>query len=122
MKVELLGWVLMEEEDLGVIMPARVWHSSPDSGGFYIVGCVLSHKPCHVEALKTVRKSSLNPAKGMEIIFIKNDRFLLKFFHSIDRDRELASSPWAFEKNLFILVQVFVNNNLVEVDLTWCKF
>ncbi|KAK4382214.1 Biogenesis of lysosome-related organelles complex 1 subunit [Sesamum angolense] len=94
----ILGWVLMEEEDLGVVMPARVWHSSSDSGDFYTVGCVLSHKPYHVEALKTVRKSSLNPAK------------------------ELASSLWAFEKNLFILVQVFVNNNLAEVDLTWCNF
>ncbi|KAL0314692.1 UNVERIFIED_CONTAM: hypothetical protein Sangu_2313600 [Sesamum angustifolium] len=103
-------------------MPAGIWHSDSDSGGFHTVGRVLSHKSCHMEALKTVLQSALNPAKGMTISFIENDRFLLKFFHSVDRDRVLDSGPWAFEKNLIILAKVAENDNPAAVDLNWCDF
>ncbi|KAK4391663.1 putative mitochondrial protein [Sesamum angolense] len=114
--------VLTEEEDLGVVMPMGIWHSDPKNGGFHVVGCVLSHKPYHVAALKTVLKSFLNLAKGMDISFIEGDRFLLKFFHSVDRDRVLASDPWAFEKNLVVLAPVSDIDNPAEVDLAWCDF
>ncbi|KAL0381479.1 UNVERIFIED_CONTAM: putative mitochondrial protein [Sesamum angustifolium] len=69
-----------------------------------------------------VLKSSLNPAKGMDISFIEGDCFLLKFFHSVDRDRVLASGPWAFEKNLVVLAPVSDIDNPAEVDLAWCDF
>ncbi|KAL0416513.1 UNVERIFIED_CONTAM: hypothetical protein Slati_3483200 [Sesamum latifolium] len=114
--------VLTEHEDLGEVMPTGVWHSDSDSGGFHTVGCVLSHKPYHTEALRTILKSSLNPAKGMEISFIENNRFLLKLFHAVDRDRVLASGPWAFEKNLIVLAPVSADDNPTEVDLSWCDF
>ncbi|KAL0462101.1 UNVERIFIED_CONTAM: LINE-1 retrotransposable element O protein [Sesamum latifolium] len=114
--------VLTEEEELGEVLPAGIWHSDPDSSGFHVVGQVLSHKPYRVEALKTVLQSSLNPAKGMDITFIENDRFLLKFVHSLDRDRVLASGPWAFEKNLIVLAKVSEEDDPVVVDLSWCEF
>ncbi|KAL0315597.1 UNVERIFIED_CONTAM: hypothetical protein Sradi_5437900 [Sesamum radiatum] len=114
--------ILTEEEELGVVMPAGIWHSDSDSGGFHTVGRVLSHKSYHMEALKTLFQSALNPAKGMTISFIENDRFLLKFFHSVDRDRVLASGPWAFEKNLIVLAKVAENDNPAAVDLNWCDF
>ncbi|KAL0420649.1 UNVERIFIED_CONTAM: hypothetical protein Slati_3087800 [Sesamum latifolium] len=112
----------MEEEELGVVMFAGIWHSDSDTGGFYLVGCIYSHKPYHVEALKTILQSSLNPAKGMAISFIENGRFLLKFFHVAYRDRVLECGPWAFEKSLIALAQVAENENPAEVDLTWCDF
>ncbi|KAL0430490.1 UNVERIFIED_CONTAM: hypothetical protein Sradi_0675000 [Sesamum radiatum] len=114
--------IITEEEDLGVVMPTGVWHSDPEKIGFYSVGCILSHKPYNVEALKTILLSALNPAKGMEITFLENDRFLLKFFHVVDRDRVLASGPWAFEKNLIFLVAMSDDENPEDVDLTWCAF
>ncbi|KAL0445033.1 UNVERIFIED_CONTAM: hypothetical protein Slati_2226000 [Sesamum latifolium] len=114
--------VLTEEQDLGVVMQSGVWHSDPDNGDFYAVGRVLSHKSYHVEVLKTVLKSSLNPAKGMDISFIENGRFLLKFFHSVDRDRVLASGPWTFEKNLVVLAPVSDTDDPAEVDLSFCDF
>ncbi|KAL0426172.1 UNVERIFIED_CONTAM: hypothetical protein Sradi_1152000 [Sesamum radiatum] len=114
--------ILTEEEEVGVVMPVGIWHSDSDSGGFHTVGRVLSHKSYHMEALKTVLQSALNPAKGMTISFIENDRFLLKFFHSVDRDRVLDSGPWAFEINLIVLAKVVENDNLAAVDLNWCDF
>ncbi|KAL0458784.1 UNVERIFIED_CONTAM: hypothetical protein Slati_0505600 [Sesamum latifolium] len=114
--------VLTEDEDLGAVMPAGIWHSDPDQGGFHTVGRVISHKPYNVETLKIILQSSFNPAKGMEISFIENGRFLLKFFHTIDRDRVLASGPCAFEKNLVVLANILENENPAVVDLTWCNF
>ncbi|KAL0411506.1 UNVERIFIED_CONTAM: hypothetical protein Slati_3740300 [Sesamum latifolium] len=113
---------LTDKEELGVVMPTGVWHSDPETYGFHVLGRLLSHKPYHGEALKTILHSSLNPAKGMEISFIENDRFLLKFSHILDRDRVLANGPWAFEKNLIVLAAVAENENPDEVDLEWCPF
>ncbi|KAL0319923.1 UNVERIFIED_CONTAM: hypothetical protein Sradi_5253800 [Sesamum radiatum] len=84
--------VLKEEEDLGVVMPARIWHSYPDSGAFHPVGCVLSYKPYHLEALKTVLKSSLNLAKE-------------------------CRSP-----SLRMIALMLEHDNPTEVDLSWCDF
>ncbi|KAK4392767.1 hypothetical protein Sango_2054500 [Sesamum angolense] len=103
-------------------MPSGVWHSDSESRGFHTIGRLLSHKPYHVEALKTILHSSLNPVKGMEITFLEHDRFLLKFSHNLDRKHVLASGPWAFEKNLIVLAAVAENENPAEVDLAWCDF
>ncbi|KAL0296157.1 UNVERIFIED_CONTAM: hypothetical protein Sradi_6667800 [Sesamum radiatum] len=88
-----------------VVMPSGLWHSDPNTHGFHLVGRILSHKPYHGEALKTILLSSMNPIKGMEISVIENDRFLLKFFHPIDWDRVLASGPSAFDKHLIVLAK-----------------
>ncbi|KAL0411404.1 UNVERIFIED_CONTAM: hypothetical protein Slati_3730100 [Sesamum latifolium] len=87
-----------------------------------LVGRILSHKPYNVDALKTILLSSLNPAKGIEVTFIENGRFLLKFHHPIDRARVLDSGTWALDKNLIVLAIVAENENSAEVDLTWCEF
>ncbi|KAL0387984.1 UNVERIFIED_CONTAM: hypothetical protein Sradi_2680200 [Sesamum radiatum] len=114
--------VLTEEEELGMLMPTRVWHSNSESRGFHLIGCILSHKPYHVEELRTILQSSFNPTKCMDITFIENGCFLLKFFHTINRDRVLESGLWAFEKNLIVLTKVAENENSAEVDLTWSAF
>ncbi|KAL0377124.1 UNVERIFIED_CONTAM: hypothetical protein Scaly_0830000 [Sesamum calycinum] len=58
----------------------------------------------------------------MDITFIENGCFVLKFFHTINRDRVLESGLWAFEKNLIVLTKVAENENSAEVDLTWSAF
>ncbi|KAL0422180.1 UNVERIFIED_CONTAM: hypothetical protein Slati_3240900 [Sesamum latifolium] len=58
----------------------------------------------------------------MEISFIDNGRFLLRFFHTLDRDRVLESGPWAFEKNLIVLAKVSEADDPSEVELNWCDF
>ncbi|KAL0429069.1 UNVERIFIED_CONTAM: hypothetical protein Sradi_0532900 [Sesamum radiatum] len=114
--------VLTEEEKSGVVMPSGVWHSDSEVRGFYLVGRILSHKAYNSKALKSILQSSFNPSKGMQISFIENGRFLLKFFHIIDRTRVLESGPWAFEKSLIVLVPVCDNENPQEVDLNWSEF
>ncbi|KAK4407707.1 hypothetical protein Sango_0351700 [Sesamum angolense] len=57
----------------------------------------------------------------MDFKLIEGDRFLLKFFHIMDRDRVLDRCSWAYEKKLLVLApKVADNPNLV--DLSWCDF
>ncbi|KAL0456836.1 UNVERIFIED_CONTAM: hypothetical protein Slati_1022800 [Sesamum latifolium] len=58
----------------------------------------------------------------MDITFIEEDRFLLKFVHPVDRDRVLSSGPWAFEKNLIVLARVSDSENPIDVNLDRCDF
>ncbi|KAL0408771.1 UNVERIFIED_CONTAM: hypothetical protein Sradi_1811500 [Sesamum radiatum] len=114
--------VLTEDENQGVVMSVGVWQSDSEVRGFHLVGRILTHRPYNNEALKSVLQSSFNPAQGMQITFIENGRFLLKFFHVVDRDRVVESGPWAFEKNLILLAKVSEDDNPAEVELNWCDF
>ncbi|KAK4421869.1 hypothetical protein Salat_2137500 [Sesamum alatum] len=48
----------------------------------------------HPDVMQSTLQTAFNPVKGMEFQLIEGDRFLLKFFHSIDRQRVLANCPW----------------------------
>ncbi|KAL0285702.1 UNVERIFIED_CONTAM: hypothetical protein Scaly_2811500 [Sesamum calycinum] len=106
---------LTEEEEAGLV-PAGLWHAESGSRGFYVVGRVLSSKPFHPEALQSTLRMAFNPGKGMDFKMIEGDRFLLQFFHSLDRERVLARSPWAYDKNLVILAPVDYEDNPNLVD------
>ncbi|KAL0405349.1 UNVERIFIED_CONTAM: hypothetical protein Slati_3848800, partial [Sesamum latifolium] len=56
---------------------------------------------------------------GMEFRMIEGDRFLLKFFHNLDRQRVMSSCPWAYEKSLLVLAHVDLSENpsLIDLDL-----
>ncbi|KAL0457840.1 UNVERIFIED_CONTAM: hypothetical protein Slati_0411200 [Sesamum latifolium] len=90
--------ILTEKEELGVVMPSGVWHSDPKT------------------------RVIVESGQGMDITFIEHSRFLMKFFHTVDRDRVLASGPWAFEKNLIVFTKVEEDENPADVELTWCDF
>ncbi|KAL0408284.1 UNVERIFIED_CONTAM: hypothetical protein Sradi_1762800 [Sesamum radiatum] len=111
----------MEKEDVGLVSTG-LWHTERMAQGFFIVGRVLSNKTFHPEALHSTLKSAFNPVKGMEFKMIEGNRFLLKFFHSLDRDHVIARNPWTYEKTLLILAPVNSSNNPIEIDLNHCEF
>ncbi|KAL0457898.1 UNVERIFIED_CONTAM: hypothetical protein Slati_0417000 [Sesamum latifolium] len=111
-----------DEEEGGVIAPLGVWNSESDEQGFLMVGRILAHRPYHPEALRTALLSSFNPVKGMEFKLIDGDRFLLKFYHVLDRDRVVERSPWALDKNLVTVRSVNENENPATVNLDWSEF
>ncbi|KAK4434326.1 F-box/FBD/LRR-repeat protein [Sesamum alatum] len=78
---------LTEEEDVGEVMPTGVWHTDPTAHGFLVVGRLLSSRSFHPDALQSTLPSVFNPVRGMEFRMIEGDRFLLKFFHALDRQR-----------------------------------
>ncbi|KAL0427155.1 UNVERIFIED_CONTAM: hypothetical protein Slati_2890300 [Sesamum latifolium] len=58
----------------------------------------------------------------MEFKLIDGGRFLLKFFHIVDRDRVLDRCPWAYDKNLLVLAAVEAEDDPNLLDLNWCEF
>ncbi|KAL0344529.1 UNVERIFIED_CONTAM: hypothetical protein Sradi_4284200 [Sesamum radiatum] len=113
---------LTEEEEAGWVLPTGVWHAEPFTRGFFIVGRLVSTKSFHPEALHTTLKTAFNPVRGMDFKMIAGERFLLKFFHALDRDRVLARCPWAYDKNLLVLAPLDAAEDPVCVDLNWCDF
>ncbi|KAL0420930.1 UNVERIFIED_CONTAM: hypothetical protein Slati_3115900 [Sesamum latifolium] len=58
----------------------------------------------------------------MKLKMIDGDRFMLKFFHIIDRDRVLERCLWAYDKNLLVLAPVDAADDPNAIDLNWCDF
>ncbi|KAK4383569.1 putative mitochondrial protein [Sesamum angolense] len=92
---------LSEDEEQGVIIPLGVWHGESDRQGFFLVGRILSTKPFHPEALKTVLQSAFNLVKGMDFKVIEDNRFLIRFNHVLDLEED---------------------QNPADIDLNWCDF
>ncbi|KAL0408810.1 UNVERIFIED_CONTAM: hypothetical protein Sradi_1815400 [Sesamum radiatum] len=113
---------LTEEEDTAVVFPTGVWHAEPVVSGFFVVGRLVSSKSFLPEALFSTLKKAFNPVRGMEAKMIEGDRFCLKFFHTLDRDRVLQRSPWAYEKNLLVLAPVDSAEDPSLIDLNFCDF
>ncbi|KAL0406171.1 UNVERIFIED_CONTAM: hypothetical protein Slati_3931000 [Sesamum latifolium] len=96
--------------------------AEPLSRGFFIVGRLLSSKSFHPEALQTTLRAAFNPVKGMDFKLIEGGRFLLKFFHVLDRDRVLDRCPWAYDKTLLVLAPVDASDDPNLVELNFCNF
>ncbi|KAK4415678.1 Crocetin glucosyltransferase, chloroplastic [Sesamum alatum] len=106
----------------GVVVPLGVWHGESESQGHFIVGRILSPKPFHDEALRTVLQTAFNPVRGMDFKVLEDNRFLIRFNHILDCNRVLEHSPWAYEKCFVIVARVEENQNPYEIDLKWCEF
>ncbi|XP_011081551.1 uncharacterized protein LOC105164570 [Sesamum indicum] len=90
--------------------------------GFYIVGCLLSSKLFHPDALLNTLRVTFNSGKGLEFKMIEGDWFLLKFAHMLDHDPVIVRYPWDYDKNLLILVLVDPSDNPSLVDLNFYEF
>ncbi|KAL0411827.1 UNVERIFIED_CONTAM: hypothetical protein Slati_3772400 [Sesamum latifolium] len=112
---------LTEAEDKGVVIADGQWNNDTDSHALCLVGRVLMSKTCKFEALSTSIKSMINPVRGMHCQQLTGGHFLLRFYHTLDKDRALKS-PWCFDRNIVILSMIQVHENPMHVDLDWCDF
>ncbi|KAL0361675.1 UNVERIFIED_CONTAM: hypothetical protein Sradi_3852000 [Sesamum radiatum] len=113
---------LTEEEEAGWVLPSGVWHSEPLNRGFFVVGRLASGKSFHPEALQYTLRIAFSMVRSFEFKMIEGDRFLLKFFHVLERDRVLERCPWAYDKQLLVLAPVDTADDPNTVDLNWCDF
>ncbi|KAL0301877.1 UNVERIFIED_CONTAM: hypothetical protein Sradi_6464500 [Sesamum radiatum] len=93
-------------------MPTGVWHAYPVNQVLFVVGRLLSSRSFHPDALQSTLLASFDPVRGMEFKMIEGDRFLLKFFHPIDRQRVMANCPWAYDKHLIVLAPLEASDGL----------
>ncbi|KAL0357395.1 UNVERIFIED_CONTAM: hypothetical protein Scaly_1425200 [Sesamum calycinum] len=61
-----LGTILsfIEEEDLGLVLPVRLWHADSPTQGFFISGRLLAAKSFHLDALSSSLKPTYSPIRG----------------------------------------------------------
>ncbi|KAL0440236.1 UNVERIFIED_CONTAM: hypothetical protein Slati_2506600 [Sesamum latifolium] len=67
-------------------------------------------------------RSMLLVVHGMDIKKLLKGRILMRFFHVIDHQRAVKGCPWSFDKNIFILNVVGLDENPMNIDLNWCEF
>ncbi|KAL0411140.1 UNVERIFIED_CONTAM: hypothetical protein Slati_3703700 [Sesamum latifolium] len=113
---------LTDKEDTGSVIPMGLWQNDNENEGYYVVGRILSHKSIHADALRTTLTTAFNPVKGMDFKILPQQRFLLKFYHTVDRQRVMEGCPWAFDKNLIVLKEITADDNPAQMDLNWCDF
>ncbi|KAL0381702.1 UNVERIFIED_CONTAM: hypothetical protein Sangu_0234500 [Sesamum angustifolium] len=80
---------LTEEEETGLVVPTGLWHSKPLKRGFFTIRRLVTSKSFHPEALHTTLRAAFNPVRGMEFKMLDEERFVLRFFHILDRERVL---------------------------------
>ncbi|KAL0454689.1 UNVERIFIED_CONTAM: hypothetical protein Slati_0808100 [Sesamum latifolium] len=113
---------ITEDEERGVMISDGEWNNDIESHTLCLVGRVLTTKTFHFEALATSTKGMINPVKGVNCQQLSEGRYLLRFFHIIDRDRALAGCPWSFDRNIVIFNTIQTHENPMHVDLNWCDF
>ncbi|KAK4415938.1 hypothetical protein Salat_2701200 [Sesamum alatum] len=64
----------------------------------------------------------IDSLKGIDIMDIMGNQLLFGFNHTLDLSWVIEGCPWKFDKNLFILSLVEIENNLLRVELNWCPF
>ncbi|KAL0355667.1 UNVERIFIED_CONTAM: hypothetical protein Sradi_4013600 [Sesamum radiatum] len=117
-----MALTLTDKEDNGAMIPMGLWQNDNETEGFFVVGRILSLRAFHADALRTTLFAAFNPVKGMEFKSLPKQRFLLKFFHTIDRQRVMEGCPWAFNKNLIVLKSITADENPMHTNLDWCDF
>ncbi|KAL0447659.1 UNVERIFIED_CONTAM: hypothetical protein Slati_1893800 [Sesamum latifolium] len=116
------AWTLTDEEEDGVALPGGLWETNLDSLQLCLVGRLLSSKPIRFESLCASLQSMLLPVKGMDIKQLDEGRFLLRFWHILNRTRVLDGCSWCFDRNLLIFNTIGELANPMQVDLEWCGF
>ncbi|XP_021802783.1 uncharacterized protein LOC110746864, partial [Prunus avium] len=72
----------------------------------FLVGKVLSSKPVNKGAFINVIKGLWRPKAMVEIVSIRDDRFLFAFSNASDVRRILEGGPWTFGRDLLALAEV----------------
>ncbi|KAL6269337.1 hypothetical protein ACE6H2_026248 [Prunus campanulata] len=94
-----------EEEKCTFVVSDAIAERSRCSKSF-IVGKVLSSKPVNKGAFINVIKGLWRPKALVEIVSIRDDRFLFVFSNAGDVRRILEGGPWTFGGDLLVLAEV----------------
>ncbi|KAL0416754.1 UNVERIFIED_CONTAM: hypothetical protein Slati_3507300 [Sesamum latifolium] len=111
---------LRDDEEEGMVMPDGLWNFDTESFNLYLVGRLLASRLYNFEGFCTAIKGMLNAIKGVEIKQLREGKLLFKFNHIIVRDRALKGCPWSFDKHVIVLNSIRVDENPMNVDLSYC--
>ena len=92
-----------EEEDKSISLGSNSTEAAKEIGKRCLVMKVLAHRSISLEALRKNLRMIWKPNKGVQIMEIDDELYLVKFGDGRDRKKIMDMSPWSYEKQLVLL-------------------
>nr|POE57175.1 uncharacterized protein CFP56_01831 [Quercus suber] len=92
-----------EEEDESISLGSKSTEAAKEIGKNCLVMKILAHRSISLEALRKNLRMIWKPNKGVQIIEIDHEIYLVEFKDGRDKKKIMDMSPWSFEKQLVLL-------------------
>ncbi|XP_059451257.1 uncharacterized protein LOC132182033 [Corylus avellana] len=96
-------FTLTEDEDLEFEIPREKFQELASRGQACIVGKLLTDRLVSKEIVKDSLSRWWKPMGGLSFKVIGDNLFLIDFTNKEGKERVLASTPWVFERSLFLI-------------------
>ena len=95
--------LFMEEEDESIVLGSSSTKATKDLGKNCLVMKILSRKSILLDSLRKNLRMIWKLNKGVQILEMENERYMVEFGDKKDKKKVLEMSPWSFEKQLILL-------------------
>ncbi|PPS15936.1 hypothetical protein GOBAR_AA04642 [Gossypium barbadense] len=119
MEEELANLRILDEEEEAFQEEAAMVDRSYQ---FYLVGQCLTDSVVHFPYLRNTMADLWHPIRGICITDLGDKRYLFQFFHEVDMQRMLSSTPWFFNNHFLILQTIQKGENPPAILLNFTKF
>ena len=88
----------------------------------YLVGKVMTNRPCNFEAMKKTMNQIWSISKGALFRRIEDNLFVAQFASLRDKTKFLARRPWNFDQNLILLNEIDGGEQPSNIKMTTALF
>nr|POE73371.1 hypothetical protein CFP56_08682 [Quercus suber] len=113
---------LIEEEDENIVLGSSSTKALKELGKNCPVMKILSCKSIMLDALRKNLRMIWKPSKGVQIMEIKDEMYMVEFGDGKNKKKVLEMSPWSYEKQLILLHDFEGEQAPKEISLTRSHF
>lgn len=92
-----------EEEDEKIVLASNSTKAAKERGNNCLVMKVLSRRSIALDAIRKNLRMVWKPNKGLQIMEVGEELFIVEFGDEKDKKKVLDMSPWNYEKQLILL-------------------
>lgn len=92
-----------EEEDEKIVLASNSTKAAKERGKNCLVMKVLSRRSIALDAIRKNLRMVWKPNKGLQIMEVGEELFIVEFGDEKDKKKVLDMSPWNYEKQLILL-------------------
>lgn len=111
-----------EEEDEKIVLASNSTKAAKERGKNCLVMKVLSRRSIALDAIRKNLRMVWKPNKGLQIMEVGEELFIVKFGDEKDKKKVLDMSPWNYEKQLILLQEFEGEQAPTEITLKWSPF
>ena len=89
---------LTEEEDQNIILGSSSTKAAKEIGKNCLVMKILSRKSIMLDALRKNLRMLWKPSKGVQIMEIEDEMYMVEFGDGKDKKKVMEMSPWSYDK------------------------